>query len=183
MSSCWWGTGRGEGTTGGDTQCSWDDEWGVFQVYDWVDSQYWSRSRILGLSHPLQLWPGLHRRDQTETGDETEGTPRCLPEGDDGEVSCSRACMGESPPYPLGGDHSSGPWQRTGDETEGTPRCLWHPQRNASTKMENRKLDSCDEEAGREEKSSLTFDLQGCVSSVVQSKRQQAIFQTQVGNR
>ena len=26
---------------------------------------------------------------QTETGDEAEGTPRCLQEGDAGEVSCS----------------------------------------------------------------------------------------------
>ena len=64
--------------------------------------------------YPLQLWPGLHRGDQTETGDETEGTPRCLREGDDGEASCSGACVGESPPNPLGGDHSAGPWQRTG---------------------------------------------------------------------
>ena len=29
------------------------------------------------------------RRDQTETGDVTEGTPGCLREGDDGEVSYS----------------------------------------------------------------------------------------------
>ena len=35
-----------------------------------------------------------------------------LREGDDGEVSCSGACVGESPPDPLGGDHSAGPWQR-----------------------------------------------------------------------
>ena len=31
-----------------------------------------------GISYPLQLWPGLHRGDQTEIGGETEGTPRCL---------------------------------------------------------------------------------------------------------
>ena len=35
-----------------------------------------------------------------------EGTLRCLREGDDGEVSCSGTCVGESPPDPLGGDHS-----------------------------------------------------------------------------
>ena len=29
--------------------------------------------------------------------------------------------MEESPPYPLGGDHSSGPWQRTGAVSEGCP--------------------------------------------------------------
>ena len=40
---------------------------------------------------------------------ETEGTPRCLREGDDGEVGCSGACMGEPPPDPLGGDHRTGP--------------------------------------------------------------------------
>ena len=34
-----------------------------------------------GISYPLQLRPSLHRRDQTETGDETEGTPRCLQRG------------------------------------------------------------------------------------------------------
>ena len=31
-----------------------------------------------GILYPLQLQPSLHRRDQTETGDEAEGTPRCL---------------------------------------------------------------------------------------------------------
>ena len=45
-----------------------------------------------GILYPLQLWPGLHREDQMETRDETEETPRCLREGDDGEVGCSRAC-------------------------------------------------------------------------------------------
>ena len=29
--------------------------------------------------------------------------------------------MGESPPNPLGGDHSAGPWQRTGAVGEGGP--------------------------------------------------------------
>ena len=50
-----------------------------------------------GISYPLQLRPGLHWGDQMETGDKTEGTPGCLQEGDDGEVSCSGACVGESP--------------------------------------------------------------------------------------
>ena len=70
--------------------------------------------------YPLQLRPGLHWGDQTETRDETEGTPRCLREGD-GEVSRSEACMGESPSNRLGGDHSAGPWQRTRAVGEGGP--------------------------------------------------------------
>ena len=56
-----------------------------------------------------------------ETGDKTEGTPRCLREGNDGEVSCSGACVGESPFDRLGGDHTAGPWQRTGAVGEGGP--------------------------------------------------------------
>ena len=44
-----------------------------------------------------------------ETGDETEGTPRCLQEGDDREVGYSGACVGEPPPNPPGGDHSAEP--------------------------------------------------------------------------
>ena len=55
------------------------------------------------------------------TGDKTEGTPGCLREGDDGEVSYSGACVGESPSDRLGGDHSAGPWQRTGAVAEGGP--------------------------------------------------------------
>ena len=62
-----------------------------------------------GISYPLQLRPGLHWGDQTETGEETEGTPRCLREGDDGEVCCSGVCVGESPSDRRGGDHSAGP--------------------------------------------------------------------------
>ena len=58
-----------------------------------------------GISYPLQLRPSLHQRDQTEAGDETEGTPACLREGEDGEISCSGACVGEPPLDPLGGDH------------------------------------------------------------------------------
>ena len=45
----------------------------------------------------------LHRRDQTETGDKAEGTPRCLQEGDDGEVSMrgstTTRSTGRRPPY------------------------------------------------------------------------------------
>ena len=99
-----------------------------------------------------------------ETGDETEGTPRCLREGDDGEVSCSGACVGESPSDRLGGDHSAGPWQRTGAVGEGGPA---HPDDTLRRALQPRwrtgspwLLDRCDEEAGREEQSSPTFDLQ-----------------------
>ena len=56
-----------------------------------------------------------------ETGDEAEGTLGCLQEGDDGEVGCRRACIGEPPPDPLGRDHRTGPWQRTGTVGEGDP--------------------------------------------------------------
>ena len=49
----------------------------------------------------LQLRPSLHRGDQTETGDETEGTTKCLRGGDDGEVGCSGVYMGEPPPNSL----------------------------------------------------------------------------------
>ena len=111
-----------------------------------------------------QLWRGLHWGDQKETGDETEGTPRCLQEGDDGEICCSGACVGESPSNRLLGDHSAGPWQRTGAVGEGGPS---HPDdtlrgalqpgwRTGSPWL----LDCCDKEAGREEQSSPTFDLQ-----------------------
>ena len=37
-----------------------------------------------------------------ETGDVTEEKLGCLQEGNDGKVSCRGACMGESPPDPLG---------------------------------------------------------------------------------
>ena len=56
-------------------------------------------------SNQTLLFIAMHYQgQQTEIGDETEGTLRCLREGDDGEVSCSGACMGKSPPDPLGGD-------------------------------------------------------------------------------
>ena len=63
----------------------------------------------------------VYIRETRQAGDKTKGTVRCLPEGGDGEVSCTRASMGESPPYPLGGDHSSGPWQRIDTVSEGRP--------------------------------------------------------------
>ena len=84
-----------------------------------------------------------------ETGDEAEGTPRCLREGDDGEVSCSGTRMGAPPP-----------WQRTGVVGEGG---LAHPDDTCGRAWRTGSpwlLDRCDEEAGREEQSSPTFDLQ-----------------------
>ena len=42
---------------------------------------------------------------------------------DDRAVSLSGACVAESPPDPLGGDQSAGPWQRTGAVGEGGPAC------------------------------------------------------------
>ena len=120
---------------------------------------------VRGISYPLQLWPSPHRRDQTETGDEAEGTPRCLREGDDGEVSCSGTCVGAPPPDPLGGDHHTGPWQRTGVVGEGG---LAHPDDTCGRVLQPRwiedwkfwLLDRCDEEAGTEEQSLPTFDHQ-----------------------
>jgi len=93
--------------------------------------------------------------------------------GDDGDVSYSGACVEEPPPDPLGGDDHTGPWQRTGAVGEGGPA---HPDDTCRGALQPRwrtgspwLLDCCDEEAGREEQSSLTFDLQLCVSSVVQA--------------
>ena len=40
-------------------------------------------------------------------------------EGNDGEVGCSGACMGEPPTDSLGGDHSARPWLKTGAVGEG----------------------------------------------------------------
>ena len=69
----------------------------------------------------------------------------------------------ESPPDPLGGDHSAGPWQRTGAVGEGGPA---HPDDTLRGALQPRwrtgslwLLDCCDEEAGREEQSSPTVDL------------------------
>ena len=72
-----------------------------------------------------------------ETGDKAKGTPGCLQEGDDREVSYSRAHMGESPPNPLGGDSGAGPWQGTeavGKEGSAHPN---DPGRSTSTRMKD----------------------------------------------
>ena len=97
--------------------------------------------------------------------------PRCLWEGDDGEVSCSGTCMGAPPPDPLG-DHHTGQWQRTGVVGEGglTQLCRWHLWKSVSTEMEDWKSLVAGPLwwGGRgEEQSSPTFDLQWRVSSVV----------------
>ena len=72
--------------------------------------------------------------------------------------------MGESPPDALGRDHSGGPWERTGAVGEGGPA---HPDDNFREARQlrwrtgsPRMLDCCDENARREEQSSLTFDLE-----------------------
>ena len=79
--------------------------------------------------------------------------------------------MGESPPDPLGGDHSVVPWQRTGAVREGGPA---HSDDSLREAFQLRWrtgnswiLDCCDEEAGREEQLSPTFNLQECLSSAV----------------
>ena len=84
-------------------------------------------------------------------------------EGNDGEVSCSGTCVGESPSDRLGGDHSTGPRQRTGIVAEGGTA---HPDDTLGGALQSGwrtgspwLLDRCDEEAGREEQSSPTFDL------------------------
>ena len=81
--------------------------------------------------------------------------------------SCERGMIEKSaapPPDPLGGDHRTGPWQRTGVVGEGG---LAHPDDSCGKALQPRwrtgspwLLDHCDEEAGREEQSSPTFDLQ-----------------------
>jgi len=80
------------------------------------------------------------------------------------EKSAVAERVGAPPPNPLGGDHRTGPWQRTGvvgerglallDDTCG--RALQPRWRTGSPWL----LDRCDEEAGGEEQSSPTFDLQ-----------------------
>ena len=66
-----------------------------------------------------------------------------MPRRDDGEVICSRACMGEPPPDPLGRDHSYRLWQKTGAVGEGGSAHPHDTLRGA--------LDHCDKEAGRDE--------------------------------
>ena len=115
------------------------------------------------IASPAAAARSISGRGTKESGDKTEGPPRCLREGDDGEVSCSGACMGDPPPDPLGGDYSDGPQQKTGTVGEGGPV---HPDDTLRGALQLRwktgsplLLDCCDEEAGREEQSSLTFDI------------------------
>ena len=112
---------------------------------------------------PSVVVAGLYQGDQMETGDETEGTPRCMREGDDGEVSYSGACIGEPPTNPLGGNHSAGPWQRIVVGEGGHA----HPDNTLIEALQPRwrtgspwLLDLSDEEAGREKQSPPAFDLQ-----------------------
>ena len=63
--------------------------------------------------------------------------------------------MGEPPPDQLGGDHSTGLWQKTGTVGEGGPA---HPDDNCGVALQPGwrtgspwLLDRCDKEAGREE--------------------------------
>ena len=72
--------------------------------------------------------------------------------------------MGEPPSDRLGGDHSAGPRQRIGTVGERGPA---HPDDTLRGVLQpgwrtgsHWLLDRCDEEAGREEQSSPTFDLQ-----------------------
>ena len=127
----------------------------------------------------MRIAPPSPPPHQTETGDKAEGTPGCLREGDDGEVSCSGTRVGESPSNRLGGDHSTGPRQRTGIVAEGGTA---HPDDTLGGALQLGwrtgsidnipyrvgyiiyagspwLLNRCDEEAGREEHSSPTFDL------------------------
>ena len=45
--------------------------------------------------------------------------------------------MGESPPDPLGGDHSAGSWWRIGAVGEGSPAHQVIPSEERSTEMED----------------------------------------------
>ena len=96
-----------------------------------------------------------------ETGDKAEETPGHLRKGDDGEVSCSEACVGESPSDRLGGatvlDRGKGQEVLLNAHPDDTLRGALQPGwRTGSPWL----LDCCDEEAGREEQSLPTFDLQ-----------------------
>ena len=84
-----------------------------------------------------------------ETGDET---------GDDREVSCSGACVGESLFDPLGGDHSTAPWQRTGAVVKEVLYIQMTPSEECFNRDGGLEVPSCwttvmrtCEEAGREE--------------------------------
>ena len=108
-------------------------------------------------------------------------------------AAVEHAWENESPLDPPGGDHSAGQRQKTGAVGEGgsthpddTVRRALQPRwRTGSPQL----LDYCDLEAGREEQSSPTFDLQRRVSSAtftplhwsIELKRWQVIFRAQVG--
>ena len=111
----------------------------------------------------LQLWPGLHRG---ETGDETEGAPRCLQGGDVEKSAIAEHAWQNHHPIHF---H----WEETtvlnhGREQELLVKEALHIQMTPSEECFNRDgglespwlLDHCDEEAGTEEQSLPTFDLQ-----------------------
>ena len=56
-----------------------------------------------GVPSPMQLWRDLHWGDTEEARDENEGALGCLSEGDTGEVSPCRTCVGEPPSNQMGG--------------------------------------------------------------------------------
>ena len=97
-----------------------------------------------GISYSLQLRPGLHQGDQTETGDENKGTPRCLQAGNDGKVSCSRAYVGESPSIDWEEttvlDHGRGQELLVKEAVHIQMTPSGHPQRSTSTGMEDWKF-------------------------------------------
>ena len=59
----------------------------------------------------MQLWRDLHWGDTEEARDKNERAPGCLSEGDTGEVSPCRTCVGEPPSNQMGGDNSDRPSQ------------------------------------------------------------------------
>ena len=108
--------------------------------------------------------------------------------GEEHRDACERGMMeksavaevGESPSDRLGGDHSTGPRQRTGIVAEGGTA---HPDDTLGGALQPGwrtgspwLLDRCDEEAGREEQSSPTFDLRCRVSSVVLAINSNVLF-------
>ena len=118
----------------------------------------------------LLLFP-LQWGDQTETGDETEVTLRCLRERNVRKVICSRACVGE-PLYLIY-------WEETtvldhGRGQELLVKVALHiPMRPSKEHFKwdgglkvLELLNHC-EEARREELSSPTFDLQWCAFSAM----------------
>ena len=64
-----------------------------------------------GVSHPMQLWRGLHWRDSEKTGGQSEGAQGCMSEGSTGKVSIGRACMDRSPSNHMEGSLRDWPGQ------------------------------------------------------------------------